>query len=74
MGLLAGDTHEHRDSGLFTKTSFDQQGGLTQSYVSVVTRFDGAMFAFDDGRMCGMAKAQRRQVKPALSMMEQLRV
>jgi len=42
--------------------------------MSVVTRFDGAMFAFDDGRMCGMAKAQRRQVKPALSMMEQLRV
>ncbi len=32
MGLLAGDTHEHRDTGLYAKTSFDQQGGLTQSY------------------------------------------
>ena len=32
MGLLAGDTREHRETGLYTKTSFDQQGGLTQSY------------------------------------------
>lgn len=32
IGLLAGDTHEHRDTGFYAKTSFDQQGGLTQSY------------------------------------------
>jgi hypothetical protein len=32
------------------------------------------MFAFGDGRILGMSKAQRRQMKPALSMMEQLKV
>jgi hypothetical protein len=32
------------------------------------------MFAFDDVRMWGMAKAQCRQMKLALSMLEQLRV
>jgi len=40
MGLLAGDTQEHRDPGLYTRTSFDQQGGLTQSYANF-TRGNG---------------------------------
>ena len=36
--------------------------------VRVVARFDGALFAFGDGHLRGMAKAQRRQIRPALSM------
>jgi hypothetical protein len=30
------------------------------------------MFVFDDGHLWGVEKEQRRQMKPALSMMERL--
>ncbi|WP_082708887.1 S8 family peptidase [Thiobacillus denitrificans] len=54
MGLLAGDTREHRDSGLFTKTSFDQQGGLTQSY---------ADFTPGDGHRLSLMRTRGRSLE-----------
>lgn len=54
MGLLAGDTHEHRDSGLYAKTSFDQQGGLTQSY---------ADFTPGDGHRLSLMRTRGRSLE-----------
>lgn len=54
MGLLAGDTQEHRDTGLYTRTSFDQQGGLTQSY---------ADFTPGDGHRLSLMRTRGRSLE-----------
>ncbi|MHB8825000.1 MAG: S8 family serine peptidase, partial [Thiobacillus sp.] len=54
MGLLASDTQEYRGTGLYTRTSFDQQGGLTQSY---------ADFTPGDGHRLSLMRTRGRSLE-----------